>query len=120
LINENAKKWVAALRSGKYEQGKGYLNIGGTFCCLGVGCEVAIENGLSVVTYLHPDGNNFTVTSYDRRQGFLPERVTEWLGLTTDTGHYDTSDLMKDNDVRHKTFAEIADIIESEPQGLFA
>lgn len=34
-------KWVAALRSGKYEQGHEYLNKDGKFCCLGVLCDVA-------------------------------------------------------------------------------
>ena len=43
-----AKKWVAKLRSGEYEQGKGYLNDDGKMCCLGVLCEVAIEDGLAL------------------------------------------------------------------------
>jgi hypothetical protein len=34
------EEWAAALRSGKYKQGNGYLNRGGEFCCLGVLCEV--------------------------------------------------------------------------------
>lgn len=39
-------KWIAALRSGKYVQGKGYLHKitkgkEHMFCCLGVLCEVA-------------------------------------------------------------------------------
>jgi hypothetical protein len=29
-------KWIAALESGKYEQGKSYLVRGSCFCCLGV------------------------------------------------------------------------------------
>ena len=36
-MKSNRKKlWVAALRSGKYEQGKEYLRWGNKFCCLGV------------------------------------------------------------------------------------
>ena len=34
-------KWIAALRSGKYKQGKGALQRNESFCCLGVLCEVA-------------------------------------------------------------------------------
>ena len=34
------KKWVAALRSGKYEQGKEALRNGDKYCCLGVLCEI--------------------------------------------------------------------------------
>jgi len=39
------KKWVAALRSGKYKQGKHRLKQtdikGDSYCCLGVACEIA-------------------------------------------------------------------------------
>lgn len=34
-------KWVAALRSGDYKQGKNQLCDGAAYCCLGVLCEVA-------------------------------------------------------------------------------
>jgi hypothetical protein len=42
-MNALAKKWVEALRSGKYEQGKNKLrsNDGKQFCCLGVLCQLA-------------------------------------------------------------------------------
>ncbi len=33
-------KWVAALRSGRYRQGKNWLSHGGRHCCLGVLCRV--------------------------------------------------------------------------------
>lgn len=37
-IKANRKKWIAALRSGKYKQGRGilYNKKNNTFCCLGV------------------------------------------------------------------------------------
>jgi uncharacterized glyoxalase superfamily protein PhnB len=34
------EKWVAALRSGKFKQGKEYLEIEGEYCCLGVACKI--------------------------------------------------------------------------------
>lgn len=40
-VMENRNKWLAALRSGDYEQGTGRLAEDGKFCCLGVACEVA-------------------------------------------------------------------------------
>ncbi len=42
-MNEDLKKrWVAALRSGKYEQGHNSLRRSdGTFCCLGVLADIA-------------------------------------------------------------------------------
>lgn len=33
---EVKKKWVEALRSGKYQQGGGALRLGDRYCCLGV------------------------------------------------------------------------------------
>ena len=44
----NRKKWVEALRSGEYEQGKEFLQCGSSFCCLGIACEVASKNGVPV------------------------------------------------------------------------
>jgi hypothetical protein len=35
------RKWVAALRSGKYKQGDGFLRSEKGFCCLGVACDLA-------------------------------------------------------------------------------
>jgi hypothetical protein len=35
------EKWVAALRSGKYNQGRAYLkDAAGNYCCLGVLCDI--------------------------------------------------------------------------------
>jgi hypothetical protein len=40
-VNKDIKtKWVEALRSGKYKQGRGFLQRNNEFCCLGVLCEV--------------------------------------------------------------------------------
>ncbi len=47
LPQEFKKKWVDALRSGEYQQGKGYLMYRGgsnkkdEYCCLGVACVIA-------------------------------------------------------------------------------
>lgn len=49
LSKENVKlirKWVRALRSGKYKQGRGALRpVADQFCCLGVLCDVVAPNG---------------------------------------------------------------------------
>lgn len=36
MNKELKRKWIKALRSGEYEQGKDYLFAGGAYCCLGV------------------------------------------------------------------------------------
>ncbi|EJD67128.1 hypothetical protein BB65665_12991, partial [Bacillus sp. 916] len=41
---QNVRVWIEALRSKKYEQGKGFLKtIDNKFCCLGVACDVVSD-----------------------------------------------------------------------------
>ena len=80
-------RWVEALRSGRYEQGQSALNTGGAngqFCCLGVLCELAVEDG--VVTRNQPFADSETLRNdpqfyYDNEGGALPKVVREWAGL---------------------------------------
>jgi hypothetical protein len=46
--DELITEWVAALRSGDYKQGSGYLHRvdDDSYCCLGVACEVLRKRGL--------------------------------------------------------------------------
>jgi hypothetical protein len=74
-MNEEAKRlWVAALRSGKYDQTTGALRDGVGYCCLGVLCEVAIEAGVPVQVY---HGEEDELASYD---GHVPAPVRYGLG----------------------------------------
>lgn len=120
MLNENAKKWVAALRSEQYKQAKLALEKPNGNCCLGVACREAIKDGLSM-TVIPTGPINFCVT-FGGKTTELPESVRKHFVLKSSHGHYGTDgkqSLMADNDVFNKTFAEIADIIESEPEGLF-
>lgn len=110
-LNKVAKAWVKALRSGKYKQGKGALFENGRYCCLGVLARLAVKEGvIKKILGCH-----------------LEPSVMEWAGIRTPLGMYDenskvVSDLANQNDgynVKAKTFKQIADIIESEPKGLF-
>jgi hypothetical protein len=107
MLNPNAAQWVAALRSGEYEQCKMQLTYNGKFCCLGVGALLAEKAGvITDAEWIH--------------NCYLPEKVVKWLGLRTEQGSYGQEEfLSSDNDNSRKTFSEIADIIESEPEGLF-
>lgn len=87
-MNENVKKWVAALRSGKYKQGTCALNKNGKFCCLGVACEVAIENGLKVAKETIDILDGKVNICYNGYAGVLPLIVQSWLGLNSCTGKY--------------------------------
>lgn len=121
-LNENAKKWVAALRSGEFKQGKYVLHQVDTdsYCCLGVGCKVAMANGVQLETgTIQIDGKYEGVaTRFDCEHTFLPKSVKDWLGLTSSVGCSHAGYLTELND-SGKTFSKIADLIESEPPGLF-
>jgi hypothetical protein len=125
LVNDNARLWVAALRSGRFPQGMGALETDLGLCCLGVLCRIAMENGLELkreVLLVSDDGFKYVVT-YNCKTSVLPDTVRDWAGLTNRQGHYETdtdhTSLTRDNDEKGLTFVEIADIIESEPKGLF-
>lgn len=116
-MNENAKKWVAELRSGNYKQATGGLRKGDCFCCLGVACDLYAkefsESWISGGTYQEFKG----------MEGILPEEVSAWLGLGNREGDfYDgegSHESLADLNDSGCTFSQIADIIESEPGDLF-
>jgi len=117
-MNENAKAWVAALRSGDYKQGHEVLRRGDEFCCLGVACDLAVKAGLPILVFTEDE-----CTVYGDRVGTLPDDVRDWLGLASDTGFYSErrgpTSLVTLNDDHNYDFARIADVIEQEPDGLF-
>lgn len=99
-----AKKWVEALRSGKYVQGKGTLINDGNHCCLGVLCEISGFGG---------SGDHGW-----QQYGSLPKDVRQWSGMGTVTGilpgsgEFNELSLVTLNDKAGATFDEIADIIQ--------
>lgn len=122
-MNENAKKWVAALRSGEYQQGMDALRDGDRFCCLGVACDVyrkATGDGEWTDMVFSVDRGDWDEWS----SASLPDAVRKWIGLQTAFGDWDATPenefgcLSGAND-SGEPFAKIADIIESEPEGLF-
>jgi hypothetical protein len=119
--------WTKALRSGKYIQGKHFLCAEGKYCCLGVLCQELAESNLldiNIVTEKDTEGKKY-LKRYHHEAKTLPEIVTVFTGLkpTADysgieSGLSRLTSLAIQND-KGKTFDEIADIIESEPKGLF-
>ena len=111
-MNDNARKWIEALRSGEYKQGHNALRTGSGYCCLGVACEVYRRE--------HLNGPHWFCHYFDHRDDELPKRVQHWLGLSSPRGeHPKGPSLITLNDRRRLSFSEIADYIESEPPGLF-
>ena len=77
MIKEKAMELVAALRSGKYLQGTGYLKSDyDHYCCLGVACEVA-----GVKANLKKDDGCYY---YDEHVYLLPDSVMNYFGFGSD------------------------------------
>lgn len=103
------KLWVEALRSGKYEQGRGFLRSGNQYCCLGVLSDLAGCSWTEI-----SDGTFYA----EHDAEFAPIKAINFVGLRSDDGQFDGGTLARRND-ECASFADIADIIESEPPGLF-
>lgn len=132
-MNDNAKKWVAALRSGEYKQGKNALTRttknGERHCCLGVACDLYLKEHPSRLAFKEVAGTGTTYREYRASDGTvtsanLPPVVVLWLGLNSRWGFHRLksgkgTDLAALNDAG-KRFKTIAKTIEAEPRGLFA
>ena len=113
MKKEIAEKWIAALRSGEYKQTSGILaNHNRTeHCCLGVLCELAIEDGVGLQV-LRPDDASYT--SFDGEGSHLPDCVQDWAdtyGATPVTPRQSIVELIRMND-SGSSFEDIADHIE--------
>lgn len=118
-------QWTAALRSGEYEQGRGYLNVDGKLCCLGVLCELAVKAGV-IETHVY-EGRE--AVYYDGSSDTLTVKVREWAGLPENNvhnnpgnpsvavdGHAVSLAELNDgeNDWKRHSFDEIADLIDAQ------
>lgn len=105
IMNEDIKRrWVAALRSGKYKQGKDWLRRDDEYCCLGVLCDLyAAENGSA--------GWDFFT-----EEKLPPNFVCNWAELNGDDPYIDSVGLCitSMNDSGEYNFNDIAQLIEDE------
>lgn len=123
MVNKvNMLKWVEALESGAYRQGRGqnycrnFATGDDEYCCLGVACLVAEQDDVSI-------GQNW------RQGGVLEREVRDWLGVAQldpvvgserkvnggcgcgDCKYSSQLTATRANDNAHMTFAEIAQSI---------
>lgn len=104
---EIKSKWLAALRSGEYKQGKGQLRKEDNFCCLGVLCDLHAKETEQKWEVDYVGGN------YLNHCGNLPLAVRDWAGLGSANPKIEGDWLSNYNDNEPgKSFAEIADLIE--------
>lgn len=123
-INPEVKdKWLKALRSGEYKQGKGALKTNDDkFCCLGVLCDLYQKEHEEAKWVDSTDKNLSEGTNKDLfedghgsvRAGIPTDAVIRWAGMkepNPKVGSFGGSTLAKLND-NGSTFDEIADLIE--------
>ena len=110
-------RWLAALRSGDYRQGKYRLREGNDFCCLGVLCDVLSSDAGGEWVRPKEQKSAWPNTDSEMQEaagGLLHERVPEIAGLNPNqlgvsfVPHLTLADL---ND-QGKSFDQIADVIE--------
>ena len=116
-----AKKWIKALRSGKYKQGQGALKqsteSGDTYhCCLGVLCELHNEDmKKNKKKTLCEKRDLMGLHTFNKAAEVLPPVVQQWAKLGSNNGtlientFYTLAEL---NDTGH-SFEKIATIIEN-------
>lgn len=114
MKSEIKAKWVTALRSGEYTQGRGQLRTNDNkFCCLGVLCDIhsrETETPWTETDHILYDW------SYRAEDLVLPEAVVKWAGLESGNPALVNGDCSQHNDgagVCSKSFSEIADLIEA-------
>lgn len=99
-------KWLEALRSGKYKQGKGALRSAqNEFCCLGVLCDIVASDRWRTYAIIPA----FTDLKNKTYYGAPPSDLYPEYNVEVDAPHAGTLISMNDNG---KSFKEIAEYIE--------
>lgn len=135
-----AEKWVAALRSKQYTQGRKALKTKSPrgvvrHCCLGVLCELYQKDRrgnkakpVAVDSFLPEGPGRFEDTipigsrifAFDDNYGTLPQRVIKWAGMSSEDGELGESVFFDGDSVDNlaalndsgANFYEIAEVIE--------
>lgn len=98
------KKWVKALKSGKYAQGTSYLKQGSEYCCLGV------------LSSISPYKNNFTRMNLNvndkSKNSVLPVPIRDWAGMRTTSGELNNDCSLTSMNDNGSSFEQLADFIE--------
>ena len=116
---------IAALRSGDYTQGRGYLNKDGCHCFGGVLCDLAVKAGVarwSRVPAAKTGGGPpvFSCVPLNAPDILgtcsVPDKILEWAGfdgmLAYEDGRLDFYELNDDNGL---SFQQFADLLEAAP-----
>lgn len=109
MNKEIKKKWVEALRSGKYKQGKLVLKIHDSFCAAGVLCDLYIRE-----TGQEWEEHNQNIYRIHGQADYIPEEVQEWADLSLyNPMFYYNNEFISLTALNYDTnFLEVADVIE--------
>ena len=113
MNQEIKKQWITALRSGKFEQGRGHLHSNGKYCCLGVLSKIVDPSEMHMgIHYLRP----YVIDKCELRSNDpyvkIDEATRERL-RNKGVAALDDKQLSTLNDSNF-TFQEIADLIEKD------
>ena len=101
--------WIEILRSGTYKQGTGTLQKGDQFCCLGVACDLLIDEDKKMRNDIGCLAGAY-VTEYSQ-----PD-APRWLKLINRQMERKTAPIKNSvadlNDIRRMSFNSIADTLE--------
>ena len=112
MNKERVLLWIESLESEEYEQGTGRLvSKDDRFCCLGVACNVAIENGCDCI-WVGDDSDNWEIEVSESKPyphsscgAEMPYKILDWYGITETITQ---RELWKWNDTEKLFFPEIA------------
>lgn len=102
------EKWVKALLSGQYQQGIAHLHIGNKYCCLGVLCDLAVQEGIIDPPILKDREYQYA----GQHTCTLPTAVSDWAGVDC-IGALPTRDTLAWMNDRGVSFVGIADAIQT-------
>lgn len=118
-INEHARRWLDALRSGDYKQGKGRLCVvlpdeEPCFCTLGVAADLFVPK-----EHQH---DNHGVRYFEGGSAGLSREVADKIGLQSILGAaagHQLPAIFELNDTDHWSFTQIADHLEHHSSAYF-
>lgn len=125
-----AADWVAALRSGEYQQGQGCLRSeNDCYCVLGVACDLAMKQRLISGEWEHYD--NVYSCGSAKTIAFMPNALASMIGVGVDGSIRDRYDMLipiklsdgrtfvslLDANDNGATFEQLAEAIEAVIQG---
>lgn len=118
-LGPNQRKWLKALESGKFKQDKAVLKTAsGSYCCLGVACEV-FKTPTVKVTF-DEEADCAGAWKFNGEYEVAPPFVRRALGLRSEEGDpKDGGDPLTDINDSGKPFKKIAAIIRANPSNYF-